>query len=121
MNRTINQFEVWQTNLNSTMGSKQKGIRPCLIIQTNASGNKAHTTIIVPFSSKKLENIYPFEIRISPSKKNGLQKTSKLKCEQISVIDQNSLVKRLGTIEKSYYNNIFKALKVIFDIDRDFN
>lgn len=121
MNKPINQFEIWQTNLNPTKGSEQKGIRPCLIMQTNASGKKAQTTIVAPFSSKKLENIYPFEIKISSSKKNGLQKTSKLKCEQIRVIDRNRLMKKLGDLEKNYYENVFKALKVIFDIDRDFN
>jgi mRNA interferase MazF len=69
MNKPIKQFEIWQTNLNPTKGSKQKGIRPCLIMQTNASGPKAQTTIIAPFSSKKLENIYPFEVKVSSSKK----------------------------------------------------
>ncbi|MFP4514949.1 MAG: type II toxin-antitoxin system PemK/MazF family toxin [Parcubacteria group bacterium] len=121
MNKIIQQFEIWQTNLNPTQGSEQHGIRPCLIIQTNASGKKALTTIIIPLSSKRLENIYPFEVKIKPSKINGLQKLSKLKCEQIRVIDKSRLIKKIGFIDKSHHDNIFKALKVIFDINRDFN
>jgi len=121
MNKIIKQFEIWKINLNPTRGSEQKGIRPCLVIQTNASGNNSLTTIIIPFSSKKIEKIYPFEIKISPSKKNGLEKTSKLKCERVRIIDKNRLIKKIGIVEKSYYNDIFKALKVIFDIDELFN
>jgi len=35
----IIQFEVWQINLNPSKGSEQKGIRPCIILQTNAAND----------------------------------------------------------------------------------
>ena len=116
----IFQFDIWQVNLNPTKGSEQYGRRPCIILQTNAVSDYGLTTIVAPFSSKNIDKVYSFEVRINPSKKNSLKEISKIKFDQVRVIDKSRLIKRLGGIEKAYHFDILRALKIIFDFNRDF-
>ena len=116
----INQFDIWQVDLNPTKGSEQKKQRPCIILQTNASGDYGLTTVIAPLTSKKIDRIYAFEVRIKPSKTNGLKDVSKVKFNQLRVIDKGRLIRKRGKIEKKYYLDIFNALKIIFDLGGDF-
>ena len=117
----ISQFDIWKVNLNPTLGSEQKGMRPCVVLQTNAVSNYGLTTIIAPLTSKKINKIYSFEIEIKPSNKNGLKELSKIKFDQVRVIDKKRLIKKFGKVEEKYLGEILKALKVIFDFDRDFS
>ncbi len=117
----INQFDIWQVDLNPTMGSEQKGKRPCVILQTNAVSDYGLTTIIAPLTSKKVNKVYSFEADIKPSSRNGLRELSKIKFDQIRVIDKRRLIKKIGKIEEKYFFEILKALKNIFDFNRDFS
>lgn len=116
----IFQFDVWQVNLNPTKGSEQKGKRPCVIMQTNAVSDYGLTTIIAPLTSKNTDRVYSFEAIIKPSRQNGLKEMSKIKINQVRVIDKSRLINKLGRIEKGYYHDIQIALKVIFDFNEDF-
>ncbi len=64
------QFSIYTVNLNPTRGSEQSGIRPCLILQTNAVSDVGKTTIIAVFTTKKLEKIYPHEVFIKKDADN---------------------------------------------------
>jgi len=114
------QFEIWSVDLNPTQGSEQKGIRPCVILQTDAVGNFGLTTIIASITKQKLDKVYPYEIEIIPSTKNGLKEVSKIKCDQVRVISKERLLKKLGKIETKYVESLIGALNIIFDIHGDF-
>ena len=116
----LNQFEIWEVDLNPTKGSEQKGIRPCLILQTNAAGDYGKTTIIVPITTKKIDKIYPFEVKMNASFKNGLRELSKIKFDQVRVIDKTRLIKKIGIAEKRYFNAFLLAMDIIFDINGNF-
>ncbi len=76
----IQQFEIWNIDLNPTKGSEQKGIRPCVILQTNAMNNHCSIILVAPLTSKKLDKIYPYEIKLAPTNTNGLESDSKINC-----------------------------------------
>ncbi len=116
----ISQFDVWLVNLNPTKGSEQSGERPCIILQTNASRNYGATTIIAPFTTKNLNKLYPFEVKIQPSRQNGLKENSKIKLEQIRAIDKTRLLKKLGELEKKTHDDILNSLKIIFEFEGEF-
>lgn len=116
----ICQFDVWLVDLNPTTGSEQNGKRPCIILQTNATKNYGATTLIAPFTTKNLNKLYPFEVKIQPSRQNGLNENSKIKLDQIRVIDKTRLLKKIGNLEKIHYDDILNSLKVIFDFESDF-
>jgi mRNA interferase MazF len=57
----------------------------------------------------------PSHVKI-PSGIGGLKEDSVLLCEQIRVVDKKRLVKKLGKIEKTYLEEIHKALKTILGL-----
>ena len=103
------QFDIYNIDLNPTKGSEQRGNRPCLILQTNAVSHLGRTTLIAPFTTKKIKNIYPYEVEIIPSIINNLTEISKVKLDQIRVIDKTRIQEKMGTLEEAYHNNIFEA------------
>jgi mRNA interferase MazF len=115
------QFDIFLVDLNPAKGSEQEGKRPCVVLQTNGANNFGLTTIIAPLTSKKIDKIYSFEVKIDPSKHNGLTDTSKIKINQTRVIDKNRLINKIGSLEKKYHNEILEAVKIIFDFNKDFS
>ncbi|OGJ51938.1 hypothetical protein A2335_00390 [Candidatus Peregrinibacteria bacterium RIFOXYB2_FULL_32_7] len=109
------QFEIYQVNLNPTVGSEQRGIRPCVFIQSNIVSHLGHTTLVIPFTSKKTDKLYPYEVLVSASKDNGLSVDSKLKCNHIRVIDKQRVKEKIGILESKYWDQIFVALEAILD------
>jgi len=116
----IHQFDIWTINLNPSKGSEQREIRPCVILQTNAVNHISRTLIIAPLTSKKLEKIFPFEVKILKDKLNKLDQDSKIKIEQTRVISTERLVSKIGSLEEKYHDKIFTAIKIIFDFNKDF-
>jgi mRNA interferase MazF len=116
----MKQFSIVLVNLNPTKGSEQQGIRPCVVLQTNAVHKVAKTFLVAPLSSKQLEKIYPYQVLINPSKANGLSIPSKLKLEQIRVVDIKRVQKTLGQLEAQYVEQVLQAMDLIFDREQDF-
>lgn len=113
----INQFDIWLVDLNPIKGSEQSGQRPCLVIQTNAANNYGNTILIAPLTSQKTEKIYPYEVKITPSEINKIKHISKIKFDQIKVIDKQRLIEKIGMLEKIFYKDIMNAIKIIIDFD----
>ncbi len=116
----LNQFDIINANLNPTKWSEQKGIRPCLIIQSNAWLNNSSTVLIAPFTSKT-DKIYPFEFLVKKAKENWLKINSKIKCEQIKVIDKQRIMKKIGKLWKESINLFYKSIFIILDLNKDFS
>lgn len=111
----IKKYEIFQVNLNPTKGSEQKGIRPCLVLQNNEANKHSNTTVVAIFSTviKK----YPHTLVIQPSQENGLKTESRLDLLQIRTIDQSRLIKKYGTLEKRYRQELYQKLIVSFDME----
>lgn len=120
MNKSLQQFDVVQVDLNPTQGVEQEGLRPCVILQTNAVNTVARTFLIAPLTSKKLNRLYYCQVQIQKSRQNGLTLDSKLKLEQIRVVDGSRILKKMGTLEPFYHSLIFQSIDLIFDRARDF-
>jgi len=110
-------FEVWLVNWNPGRGSEQEGIRPSLIIQTDAGNINPNypNTIVVAISTKGRE--VPFHIKVKPSSTNGLKSLSFIKCEQILTISKERLVEKIGTLEEHYVKLVEEALKLILSLE----
>jgi len=117
----LNQFDIILVNLNPTKGSEQKGEnRPCLILQTNAVSDFGRTTLIAPLTTQKISKIYPYEVLVISDDINNLIATSKIKLDQIRVIDKSKIIKKQGKLKISEIEKIDQALKNIFDLNYDF-
>ena len=59
----VDKWEIYFCNLDPTVGSEQKGVRPVLIISTNAVNHNLPVSTVLPLSSVRPdEKIYPTEI-----------------------------------------------------------
>ena len=87
----VRKWSIYYADLNPTKGSKQKEIRPVLVVSNNNVNKYLPICTVVPFSScKKDTKIYPTEMFI-PLKESGLGKDSILMFQQIRTIDSAKL------------------------------
>jgi len=82
--------KVHLAKLYPSKGHEVGKTRPVLILQTDMLNDIGHTTvIIVPLSTKLVDNSYPLRYRIQ--KRENLKETSEILCDQIRTIDINRL------------------------------
>ncbi|MDD3303220.1 MAG: type II toxin-antitoxin system PemK/MazF family toxin [Candidatus Gracilibacteria bacterium] len=112
-------YDIVFANLNPKKGHTQSGLRPCVIVQNNIFNAKAPTLIVVPITSNT-KTPFPSEFIIKSSKENGLKDDSRFLGSQIITIDKEFIVKKIGSLEKSYYIEIRKALEIALDLNDDF-
>ena len=87
----LKQGEIWLANLNPTRGTEAGKYRPVLIIQNQALLDAEHpSTLIIPLSTKLIDNAEPLRIRIKA--KSKIKKDSDLLIDQIRAIDNKRLL-----------------------------
>ena len=94
----IRRYDIVQADLGKAVGSEQAGIRPVLIVQ-NDQGNKfSNTTIIIPLTSKLKSLNQPTHTLIRKSIDTGLKTDSVLLGEQMRVISNQRIIKKIGSV-----------------------
>ncbi|HSW94106.1 MAG TPA: type II toxin-antitoxin system PemK/MazF family toxin [Gammaproteobacteria bacterium] len=87
----IKQGEIWLANLNPTRGTEPGKCRPVLVLQSQALLDIQHpSTLIVPLSTKLIDNTDPLRVRIKAQGK--LSQDSDLLIDQIRAIDNKRLI-----------------------------
>jgi mRNA interferase MazF len=115
------QYELYWVDLNPVKWSEQSWIRPCVILQTNAVSDLWNTTIIAILTTKKLDRVYPYEILLEKNNDFWINELSKIKLDQIRVIDKSRILEKIWFIwDKNIQNNIIESIKIIFDVDKNF-
>jgi len=115
----MQRFDIFLINLNPKKGHAQAGIRPGVIIQSNAFNPHSSTVIMIPLTSKK-NKVFPSEFIVNPSAENGLKKTSRFLGSQIITLDKKFLLEKLGSLEKKYFPLVKEALNIALDFDDNF-
>ena len=117
MTKILNRGEIWLVNWSPGRGSEQQGLRPAVIIQTDAANLNPNypNTIVVAISTKGKK--VPFHISVEPSSLNGLNKKSYIKAEQILTISKDRLIKRIGKLEEKYIKQIDNAIKLVLELN----
>ena len=106
-NIKLRRGEVYWVNLDPSMGSETKKIRPGLIISNDAQNQASRRVIIAPLTSV-VSKIYPFEVRI-----NIKDKESKVMLDQIRTVDCQRLGETLGSLSLQEMENVDKVLKFV--------
>ena len=116
MSKSLKRGEIWWIDWSPGRGSEQQGIRPALIVQTDAANlnPKYPNTIVVAMSTKGKP--VPFHIPVQPSSQNGLSKMSYIKTEQLLTISKERLIKRIGRLEREVMEQVEKAIKLVLDL-----
>jgi mRNA interferase MazF len=108
----IERGDVWLCEFDQHPDSRQNGVRPAVVVQTDHL-NRVGTytlTIVVPFSRSGSERI-PSHAAVLPSPTNGLSDESFAKCEQLQTIPQMKLLTRKGKLSTGDLEAIDLALK----------
>ncbi len=90
----VNQYEVYWINLDPTVGSEMKKVRPCIIISPNEMNNWLNTVLIAPLTSTIKQ--YPFRMPYTIDKKKG-----SICLDQIRSVDKSRLFKKSGKLSHS--------------------
>ncbi len=105
--------DVYEVNLDPTVGSEIKKKRPAVIIQNNIGNKFSPVTIIAPISSVT-EITKPLPIMVFVKKrKGGLHEDSYVDCGQLRTVDKNlRLVNKLGSLFQRTMLEVDKALRI---------
>jgi len=94
----MKQGEIWLVGLDPSVGAEMKKTRPGLIISADALG-KLPLKIIAPITDWKEHFCkYPWMVKISPSKQNGLTKESAADCFQIRSVSVDRMTVPVGSV-----------------------
>jgi mRNA interferase MazF len=88
----VKRFDIWNTELNPTVGSEVNKIRPCLIVSPDEANRHLQTVIVVPLTSTLKS--YPTRIDCQFMGRHG-----QLAIDQIRSIDKSRLGKKLGKLD----------------------
>ena len=112
----MKQSEVWLINLEPTVGSEIKKIRPAIIVNDDALG-KLPLKVIVPLTDwKERYSIAPWMVKISPDTYNNLTKHSAADCFQIRSVSEERLIKKIGIVEIEVMAKIRQSLSLVLSI-----
>lgn len=95
-------------------GSIQKGLRPCVVVQSERGNRHSPTTLVVPLSTKSRLDLPVHVLITNMDMKAGYIKTNSIAlCEQIRVIDkENNIIRKIGEITSSSLQKIDISISV---------
>lgn len=105
---------VFYVDLDLSVGSEQKGFRPCVVLQNNVGNIFSPTTIIAPISTKKGNRCLPTQVEVRMFRK--LRPNSYVMAEQIRTIDKSRLSGFVCMLSDEEIAEIDIAVKVALDI-----
>jgi mRNA interferase MazF len=109
--------EVWEVNLDPTIGAEIKKTRPCVIVSRDALA-RLPLKIIVPITewNDSFEQAR-WHVPIEVTPENGLLKKSSADTFQVRSISDRRLVKKLGILSEQVMDKIGIGLALSLAID----
>jgi len=113
----MNRGEVWQVNLDLTVGAEIKKSRPAVLVGRDAIGVLA-LRIIVPLTEwRGAFDQAPWLVKISPSPENGLTKDSAADTFQVRSVSTTRLIRKLGRLAQDDMEAIKQGLAICLELD----
>ncbi len=95
----LNQYQIVLVNLDPTIGSEMKKIRPCVIISPDEMNKYLQTIVIAPMTSSSKP--YPTRVGIKQKKAKGW-----IVLDQIRTVDRQRIVKILDNLSEKEISNV---------------
>ena len=102
--------EIWRIRLPDTLGHKQTGERPAVIVQNNALTASLPTILVVPFTSKLKASRFPGTFLVQPDATNGLILPSVALVFQLGAQDKQDFVQHLGDLDAKTLDQILDMI-----------
>ena len=111
--------DIWMTDLGEDgIGSEQKGLRPCVVIQNNI-GNHYGPTVIVAAITTAVKAKMPTHFVLKSS--DGVYKTSVCLCEQVFTVDKRRLKSYVGRLGEDKFKVLNKCLSVSLGLTKGYD
>ena len=100
----LRQYQIVLVNLDPTIGSEMKKIRPCVIISPDEMNKYLQTIVIAPMTSSSKP--YPTRVEVSHNKTKGW-----IVLDQIRTVDRQRIIKVLATLVDKEVSTVKMVLK----------
>jgi len=108
----LHRGDIVGINLNPKKGDEVGKIRPCVIISDDESNSILDTIIVLPLSTKLLDDMKPYRYRLK--KRGELKNDSDILINHIRTISKKRVTSKISTITQEEYEDIVKNLCNIF-------
>ena len=105
--------EIWRVRLPAPRGHAQAGERPAVIVQNDQVNLSLATRLIVPFTTSASALRFTCTIPILPDGTNGLSLPSVALVFQLTALDKQFFLHRLGVIDPKHLADILAALATL--------
>ena len=113
----MRQGEIWEINLNPTIGSEIKKKRPAVIISDDSIGILP-LKVIVPITEwKETFQGAIWLVKVAPDNENNLMKLSAIDTFQIRSVSTKRFLIKTGSVSLSVLEEIKTAIKAVIDAD----
>lgn len=109
----IKQFDIWLADLKPSRGTEPGKSRPVVVIQTDLLNETHVSTLICPITTNVQANINWLRVHL---KKEQLEKLSDVLVDQIRVIDNKRLIKKIGRLDKIQIQKLKVNIRVVLDL-----
>ena len=107
--------EVWDVNLDPTIGAEIRKTRPCVIVSSDGLG-ALPLRVIVPLTEWDARFASaPWHVPVAKSRRSGLTKASSADAVQVRSIAVERLVRRRGQLDEVTMRRITEALVLVLD------
>ena len=109
--------EIWQVDLDPTVGSEMQKSRPCVVINADGIG-RLPLRLVVPLTGwTAAYACYPWCVQITPDAANGLTKVSAADTFQTRSVSVLRMLTRLGKLPDISTMAIAKAIALCVDYE----
>ena len=113
----MNRGEVWEVNLDPTMGAEIQKIRPCVIVSRDALAS-IDLRMVVPLTGWREDYASaPWIIPVDRTPANGLSKKSSADTFQVRSVSVKRLIRCLGRLPTERMTAISQGLKLSLALD----
>ena len=103
----VTRGEIFLVALNPIRGSEIRKTRPCVVVSPDELNAHLRTCIVAPLTTGG--HPYPFRVRCRFVGKDG-----HVVADQLRAVDQERLVKRLGSLSEAALNELLTVLQAMF-------
>jgi mRNA interferase MazF len=103
----VKRGEIWQVNLDPTVGSEIRKLRPCVVVSPAELHDHLRTVIVAPMTSQGFAA--PFRVPVTHAGKKGL-----ILLDQIRTVDKRRLAKRLAAVSPKTLRAALAVLQDVF-------
>jgi mRNA interferase MazF len=106
--------EIWEVDLNPTVGREQAGRRPVLIVSDNALNSSPRgLVVVVPVTGT--DRGLPTHVPVSPPE-GGLTRPSVIMTEQVRSVSKDRLGRRYGVVTRGTMGRVDQTLRIVLGL-----